>query len=636
MRLESETSCRPSRRITSLSGILRTIKNGVIVALISVQEMSKQFGAEPLFDGLNFSIESGAKLGLVGPNGAGKSTLMKILVGFEQADSGSVSRQRGLKTLWIDQDSNVPDGITARDFLMGYASAAAIPVEQRTGAVASALGKANILDPEALASSLSGGQKKKLHLARLFVEEPDLAFLDEPTNHLDLEAVLWLESVLRDAPFAWVLISHDRYFLDRTVRTIVELSGIYPTYYMRTDGNYSAHIEKRTLWLESQISESQSLANKLRRENEWLARGAKARTTKQQARIDEAFNIAKEHAELSKRLAKRTQADLEFHSSGRKTKKLIELKSVRIQRADSILVEDLSLVITSGSRIGIMGKNGSGKSSLLKTIAKELAPLTGQVNWAQDLSVVYFDQHREALDPQWSLRRALGDGGDAVVFQSRSIHIVSWARRFQFNAGQLDTPVKQLSGGERARVLIARLMLKAADVLILDEPTNDLDIETLEVLEQSLQDFSGAVIVVSHDRQLISKVSEMFVGINGYGATSITASYDQWEREFMKGKSPGKHFALSPSKGEKKAKKLSYKEQLELEQCEKQIVSLEEAILNLENDLEMSSLSSNTEETLRFYTQLNEKRNLLESTYSRWSELEEKKALLEASPESYP
>lgn len=602
--------------------------------LISVQEISKRFGAEPLFTELNFGVDEAAKIGLIGPNGAGKSTLLKILIGLEEADSGTVSRQRGIKTLWLDQDSLVPEGVTARDFLMNHAKTAGIPSEEREGLIASALGKASILSPDVLASSLSGGQKKRLHLARLFVESPDLAFLDEPTNHLDLEAVLWLEDLLREANFAWVLISHDRYFLDRTVRTTVELSGIYPGYYMRSESGYSTHVEKRDLWLQSQISESQSLANKLRRENEWLARGAKARTTKQQARIDEAMRLAKEHGELNKRLAKRRQADIEFQSSGRKTKKLIELVDVQVKRGENTLVEKLSLTVTAQSRIGIMGKNGSGKSSLLKTMAKEIPPQQGEVKWAQDLSVIYFDQHREALDPQWYLRRALGDGGDAVVFQERSIHIVSWARRFQFDADQLDTPVGQLSGGERARVLVARLMLKSADVLILDEPTNDLDIETLEVLEQSLSEFSGAVIIVSHDRHLITKVSTTFIGINGEGRTSLTASYEQWEREIVRGKTGERPTTAQGSRSEKKSKKLSYKELLELDQCEKQITHLESEIVDLEAALEQSSVNSQNDETLRIYTELDEKRNKLEAIYNRWSELEEKKASLEVSPET--
>ena len=594
------------------------------MALVSVKDISKRFGSEPLFSDFSFSIDENAGIGLIGPNGAGKSTLLKILVGLEDLDDGTLSRKRGLKTLWIDQDSTVPENVTARDFLLKHAVASGLPADEASG-----LGKSNIFDPEVLASSLSGGQKKRLHLSRMFLERPDLVFLDEPTNHLDLEGIIWLEGILKEANFAWVLISHDRYFLDRTAKTIVELSGVFPGYFFQTNGGYSTHIEKRGLWIEAQKSESQSLANKVRRENEWLLKGPKARTTKQQARIDEAMRLQADLSELKSRLNRTQQSEIEFSASGRKTKKLVELIDLKVSRGDRTLINGMSYTISARSRTGIIGKNGSGKSSLLKTISRELSPSGGDIKYAQDLSVVYFDQHREALDPTWTLKRALGDGGDAVVFQGRSLHIVSWARRFQFDNDQLETPVAQLSGGERARLLVARLMLKSADVLILDEPTNDLDIDTLEVLEASLLEFPGAIIMVSHDRHLLTKVCTHFLGIDGQGGFTAVASYEQWEKEVFKGRAGTREVAPSSGKGERKQKKLSFKEQFELEETEGLIAKTEERILILERRLEQSSGSGNASETASLYAELTAERNVLERTYMRWADLEEKKANLD-------
>lgn len=600
------------------------------MALVSVKDISKRFGSEPLFTDFSFSIDENAGLGLIGPNGAGKSTLLKILIGMEDLDGGTLSRKRGLKTLWIDQDSSVPENVSARDFLFKHAVASGLSADEATGLIASALGKSSITDPEVLASSLSGGQKKRLHLSRMFLERPDLVFLDEPTNHLDLEGIIWLEGILREANFAWVLISHDRYFLDRTAKTIVELSGVFPGYYFQTNGGYSTHIEKRGLWLEAQKSESQSLANKVRRENEWLLKGAKARTTKQQARIDEAMRLGAELSELKGRLNRTQQSDIEFSASGRKTKKLVELIDLKVSRGDRTLIQGMSYTISARSRTGIIGKNGSGKSSLLKTISRELEPSGGEIKYAQDLAVVYFDQHREALDPTWTLKRALGDGGDAVVFQGRSLHIVSWARRFQFDNDQLETPVAQLSGGERARLLVARLMLKSADVLILDEPTNDLDIDTLEVLEASLLEFPGAIIMVSHDRHLLTKVCTHFLGIDGQGGYTAVASYEQWEKEVFKGRGGSKELPSSSGKSERKQKKLSFKEQFELEETEGLIAKTEERILILERRLEQSSGKGDAAQTASLYAELTAERNILERTYMRWADLEEKKSNLDA------
>src|SRR5436190_7377973 len=437
--------------------------------LISVEALSKSYTSQPLFDNLSFAIAEGDHVGLVGPNGSGKSTLLKILAGTEQADSETRAVRRGTKIGYVPQDAVFAPGKTVEEVVVGDRSA-------------EILGKAGFTDRSVLTDTLSGGWRKRLAIARELALEPDILLLDEPTNHLDVEAILWLESLLKSEPEAFVVVSHDRYFLENVARRMLELNRVYAGGLLQTDGSYSDFLETRDALLKNEAAYQETLANLVRREMEWLRRGPKARTTKAKARIDAAGRLIDE-LEESRDRARASTAGIDFTSSGRKSKRLWLGKGLRKKLGDRNIVDHLDLLLTPGMRLGVLGPNGAGKTTVLRMIAGELAPDAGTIEQAERLRVVYFEQNRESLDPSLTLKRALAPEGDSVLYGERSIHVASWARRFLFRPEQLETAVSKLSGGEKARIVLARLMLKPADLLLLDEPTNDLDIPTLDVLE---------------------------------------------------------------------------------------------------------------------------------------------------------
>ncbi len=354
-----------------------------------------------------------------------------------------------------------------------------------------------------------------------------LLLLDEPTNHLDLAGIEWLEKLLMNAPFASITISHDRYFLENVATQMMELNRIYADGLFRVEGNYSAFLEKKDEYLEAQTKHQEALANRVRTEIEWLRRGPKARATKAKARIDKAHAMIGELNDLNAR-TRTGSADIDFSATDRKTKRLIDLRQVSYGFDGQTLFKDVDFTITSGMRLGLVGPNGSGKTTLLRLLRGDLLPQAGEVRRADFLRIVYFDQLRQ-LDPTLTLRQALAPDGDSVMYQERTIHVASWAARFLFANEQLNQPVGRLSGGERARVLIAKLMLEPADVLLLDEPTNDLDIPTLEILEESLLAFQGALVLVTHDRYMLDRVSNVVLGLDGEGTAERFADYGQWE-----------------------------------------------------------------------------------------------------------
>src|SRR5215475_14484366 len=333
--------------------------------------------------------------------------------------------------------------------------------------------------------------------------------------------------LLDEGGFACVVVSHDRYFLENVATEMAELSSIYPDGLLRVPGNYSAFLEKKEEFLHAQSKRQEALENLVHSEIEWLRRGAKARTRKSKARIDKAGELISELAGLNARTRAAT-AQIDFSATDRKTKRLIELQDVACEIGDRTLFESLNFIVSAGMRVGVVGPNGCGKTTLLRMLHGEVAPKSGEIRRADWLRTIYFDQSRQ-LDLSLTLRRALAPEGDSVLYQDRVIHVASWAAKFLFSGEQLDQPVERLSGGERARVLIAQLMLLAADILLLDEPTNDLDIPTLEILEQSLLEFRGSLVLVTHDRYLLDRVSTVVIGLDGEGGAESFADYRQWE-----------------------------------------------------------------------------------------------------------
>ena len=470
--------------------------------ILNAQSVTKQFGAKPLFQNISLTVEDGDRIGLIGPNGAGKSTLLAILAGQLEPDTGELAVRKRARAAYVPQDSRFAPGLSIRQVLERALSAAHVNENEREGRLRELSGRAGFTDLTAEAAALSGGWRKRLAITEALVGEPEVMLLDEPTNHLDLAGIEWLEELLRSANFAAVTVSHDRYFLEATSSEIIELNCVFADGLLRVKGNFSRFLEEKQAYLESQNRQQESLRNVVKTEIEWLRRGPKARTTKSKARIDTANAMIGQLAEMNARTSV-TTAGIDFDATQRKTKRLVEFKNVAcdVPGGDSPdesgqdtetpsdtgapsrrLFTGLNFILTAGMKVGLVGPNGSGKTTLLRLLRGEIEPALGHIRRADALRLVYFSQMRE-LDESLTLRRALAPEGDGVMHQGRPVHVASWAARFLFTSEQLNQPVRNLSGGERARVLIAKLMLEPADVLLLDEPTNDLDIPTLEILE---------------------------------------------------------------------------------------------------------------------------------------------------------
>jgi ATP-binding cassette subfamily F protein uup len=451
--------------------------------IISAQGLSKRYGAAPLFQDISFTVSENARIGVIGPNGSGKSTLLEMLIGRVKPDSGDVAIRKGTRLSYVAQISEFAPGVTIRSVIERALERVAGPESERDSRLAETLGRAGFSDLTGEAATLSGGWRKRLAIAEALVQAPDVLLLDEPTNHLDLAGIAWLESVLQNASFATVVVSHDRYFLENVATEMVELNRVYENGALRVAGNYSAFLEAEEKYLHAQKKRQESLENRVHTELEWLRRGPKARATKAKARIDKAQEMIGELAQMNAR-NRTASADIEFSATNRKSKQLITLENVFYGFGSRSLFQDIQFSVTSGMRAGLVGPNGSGKTTLLRLLRGDIKPESGTIRRADGLRVVYFDQNRQ-LDPELTLRRALAPDSDSVIYQDRVIHVAGWAERFLFSAENLNQRVSRLSGGERARVLIAQLMLQPADVLLLDEPTNDLDIPTLEILEES-------------------------------------------------------------------------------------------------------------------------------------------------------
>ena len=596
--------------------------------LLSVDAVTKGFGARPLFEKLSFGIFEGDRAGLIGPNGSGKTTLLRILAGLEEPDSGVRSLRRGIRMGYVPQDPTFPVGATVEEVLVQDLTGDPAEEFEKLARVAVTLGKAGFDDPAQPVEILSGGWRKRLAIARELAKEPDVLLMDEPTNHLDVEGILWLEDLLQSEPLAYLVISHDRWFLENVAGRMLELDPRYPDGILQGEGTYTDFLEKRDEMLRNQAEYQASLANKVRREVEWLRRGAKARTTKAKGRIQEANRLIAELTELRERTgaAANARAGIDFNASDRKTKKLLVAEGLTKSFGDRRIVQGLDLKLTPGTRLGLIGPNGSGKTTLLSLLDGTLEPDAGTIHRADWLKTVRFEQNRDTLDRTVTLRRALAPEGDTVLYQDRPIHVASWAKRFLFRTEQLDTPVSRLSGGEQARILIARLMLQPADLLILDEPTNDLDIPTLEVLEESLMEFPGALVLVTHDRFLLESVSSVVLALDGRGNSTFFADYTQWEaaRTTVPVSKSAPKAAATPPKPAKDPKRLTYKEKQEWDQMEMKILETEERLATAQAAVEDPAVASDPKALQERCEELETARQEVESLYARWAELEEK------------
>jgi ATP-binding cassette subfamily F protein uup len=644
--------------------------------ILNAQSVTKQYGAKPLFQNISLTVDEGDRIGLIGPNGAGKSTLLAILAGQVELDSGELAVRKRARAAYVPQNSRFTPGLTIRQVLEQALAAAQVNEAEREGRLRELSGRAGFMDLDAEAASLSGGWRKRLAITEALVCEPEVMLLDEPTNHLDLAGIEWLEELLASSSFAAVTVSHDRYFLESTSSEIIELNRVYADGLLRVKGNFSRFLEEKQAYLEAQNRQQESLRNVVKTEIEWLRRGPKARTGKSKARIDSAHEMIGQLAAIDARSAT-TTAGIDFEASQRKTKRLVEFKGVCCDVPSSVeisegsietsegsigpaegiepsesgseaaksrrLFSNLNFILTAGMKVGLVGPNGSGKTTLLRLLRGEIEPVAGSIRRADALRLVYFSQMRE-LDENLTLRRALAPEGDSIVHQGRLVHVASWAARFLFTSEQLNQPVRNLSGGERARVLIAKLMLEPADVLLLDEPTNDLDIPTLEILEENLLEFPGALILVTHDRYLLNRVCSTVLGLDGRGHTGLFADYAQWEdwieeqnqaeegergqqrsaERKADGSISGQRTGSEPASRTGGRKKLSYLEAREFAAIEQQVEDSDARLAQARESVESPAIATNATALEEALKELDAAQQENDALYARWAELTEK------------
>jgi ATP-binding cassette subfamily F protein uup len=598
------------------------------MALIGAHDLSKSYGSRLLFHDLNFSLESGERVGLIGPNGAGKTTLLNILAGRIAPDDGHLSFQKGLKTGFLEQvpilnekstvRESVEEGLVDRPFLEDWEKMVlADNFIERLG-----------LDPEAKVASLSGGWKKRVALARELVREPDLLFLDEPTNHLDVGSILWLEKFLANVPFATLTVTHDRLFLQRVSNRILELDRRNPQGILSVRGSYTDYLAVKDQLMSAQERRETILKNSLRRETEWLRRGPKARTTKQQARIQRAGELKDTVSELSSRNEVRT-VGIDFQNSAL-PKRLLEAHKISKSYGKRVIFKNLNLLLSPGSRVGLLGSNGAGKSTLIRVLLGEETPDGGHVQGADQLQVAYFEQNRETLDKTASLARTLAPRGDHVEYRGQMIHIKSYLDRFLFTPIQMDLAVGHLSGGEQSRLLLAKLMLKPANLLVLDEPTNDLDMATLNVLQDCLTDFEGAILLVTHDRYFLDQVANRILAFPSEtsaeaGHLVSFADLTQWEEWFEQQEDqpapPSAPVKGTPAAPIKK-KKLNFNQQREFDTLEGKIHAAEKECEGLKAESERPENAANAPRLTELTKKMESLKAEIDKMFHRWEELE--------------
>ncbi|OFQ38832.1 ATP-binding cassette domain-containing protein [Achromobacter xylosoxidans] len=491
-----------------------------LATLITLTDIQLAYGHHPLLDHADFAIQAGERIGLIGRNGAGKSSLLRLLDGRTVPDDGDIARSSGLRVATVEQEPELDENATVFDVVCN--------VEgdhedwQRPSRVRAMLEKLG-LPADAQIAGLSGGTRKRVALARALVEEPDLLLLDEPTNHLDFDGIAWLEEMLRAWKGAAVIITHDRRFLDSVATRIVELDR---GRLLSFPGNFSQWQERKAQWLESERLEQARFDKLLAQEEVWIRKGVEARRTRNEGRVRRLERLRVERAERRERVGDVSLALAEGQRSG---KLVAELEHIGKRFGDKIVVDDYSTTILRGDRIGIIGPNGAGKTTLLKLILGEMQPDSGTTRTGTNVSVAYFDQMRAQLDENATLVDIISPGSEWVEIGGTRKHVMSYLGDFLFSPARAGSPVRSLSGGERARLLLARLFARPANVLVLDEPTNDLDIETLELLEELLQEYSGTVLLVSHDRAFLNNVVTQTIAYEGNGHwRDYVGGYDEW------------------------------------------------------------------------------------------------------------
>jgi ABC transport system ATP-binding/permease protein len=629
------------------------------MAVISLTNAQLAFGHVALLDHADFSLEPGERVGLIGRNGTGKSSLLKIIAGMSKLDDGLLVTQQGIKIVYVEQEPRFEGADTVFDavatgvgemwqLLAEYNDLAAqLGGDDDTAAmdrmhaiqirldaadawnlnnrVETVLARLN-LDKDARMGALSGGTQKRVALGRALVGAPDVLLLDEPTNHLDFTSILWLESLLREFKGSILFITHDRSFLDNVATRIVELDR---GRMLSFPGNFSAYQVRKAEQLEIEAVESAKFDKFLAQEEVWIRKGVEARRTRNEGRVRrlEALRRAR-----GARREQQGQVKLDVSAGERSGKIVAELLDIDKRYGDKIIVSDFSATILRGDKVGLIGPNGAGKTTLLKLILGEEEPDTGTVKQGARLQVAYFDQMRAQLNEEASLADTISPGSDWVEINGQRKHVMTYLGDFLFAPERARSPVKSLSGGERNRLLLARLFAKPANVLVLDEPTNDLDIDTLELLEELLEDYSGTVFLVSHDRMFLDNVVTQVIVAEGSGLwREYVGGYTDWER-MRQSAASAKTVQKAESKPAAKeastsarAKKLSYKEQRELETLPALIAGLETEQKAISEQLVDPELyQQRPEEVQRLNQRFAEIDNLLLESLEKWEAIEAK------------
>ncbi|MCD2449066.1 ATP-binding cassette domain-containing protein [Methylicorpusculum oleiharenae] len=623
--------------------------------LLRLTNVSIAFGTHLLLDNADFQLDPGERVGLLGRNGEGKSTLMKIIAGNISADHGDIWKQPELKLAWLEQAPDLPDEATIYDAVasglgelgqwltryhtlsltMGSADEKALQelgdlqhkFEAKNGwhfqqRVESTLSRLN-LPPDLLVNSLSGGWKRRVALAKALVIEPEVLLLDEPTNHLDLESITWLEDQMLNFQGAVLFVTHDRAFLQKLATRIVDLDR---GQLVSWQGTYDDYLSRKAAALEDEANQNAEFDKKLALEEAWIRQGVKARRTRNEGRVRA---LKKLREERSQRRNLQGTTKLTMEKGDASGKKVIEAINLCKSYDGNPVVKDFSTLIQRGDKIGLIGPNGAGKSTLLKLLLQQIEPDSGSVEQGTRLQVAYFDQLREQLDPEMTVVDSIADGNDYVEIAGNKRHVMSYLGDFLFAPARARSPVKSLSGGEKNRLLLARLFTKAANLIIMDEPTNDLDLETLELLEEKLVDYEGTLLLVSHDRAFLDNVVTSVLVFEGQGIINeFVGGYSDWlaycaqqqkEQSVKKSESPEKKTKPEPAK----KKKLSYKDQKELEALPETINRLETEQANLSLKISAADFYKNDQALIA--KTLEDLKNIeaqLEQAYSRWDELE--------------
>ena len=597
------------------------------MAIVSLLDVGLSFGGAPLLDRVNLQLDRGERVCLVGRNGAGKSTLMKVIAGELKPDDGQVFRTPGAIIATLRQE--VPAGLTGTVLSVIEGDGGSYEEHndwERHDRVERLIEKMG-LPAEMEFSALSAGQKRRVLLARGLVEEPQLLLLDEPTNHLDLESIQWLEEFLLEWGGALLFVTHDRAFLRKISTRIVEVDR---GHLVGWQCDYDTFLVRKEAVLAAEEVERAQFDKKLAQEEVWIRRGVKAQRSRANNRI---HALEQMRAERAARRDRAGSAKMTAQEADRSGFKVIACEGAGFRYDDRWIVRGLTTRIERGDKIGIVGPNGAGKTTLLRLLLGQMAPQEGKIEQGTRLEIVYFDQLRAQLDETMRVQDAVADGNATVTINGRTRHVISYLEDFLFDPTRARTPIKALSGGERNRLLLARLFTKPANVLVLDEPTNDLDAETLELLEDLLVEFGGTVLLVSHDRAFLNEVCTSLLVFEGDGKfTDYIGGYDDWQRE-RAAKAAEAAAAVERAKRaardatapapEKKARKLSNKERAELEALPKQIEALEAEQVKLAESLaDPAFFKKSGAEVSRATARLEEIEAELPKAYARWSELE--------------